>query len=89
MYLVYMAFAAIIVLVALWGYFYSKRISGKKLAYWPLFASGWAVMAIVYAMIGSGLATEMWSVACLRILAYILNIIALVSLAIETRPPRK
>ncbi len=89
MYLINLVFSVIIVIFALWAYFYNLRKTGKRLAFWPMIGSGWAVFAITHGAQLSAFLTDVFTLALLRIIGYVLVILALITLVIESKASSK
>jgi hypothetical protein len=94
-YYVNLGFSWFIVLLAIAGYFYISKETGKKWSFWPIIAAGWAMFGISHVLVVSDVSTSEWYMTLLRILGYVLVIAALCTLAVETiaskakRKPKK
>ena len=84
-YYINLGFAWLIVLLAIFGYFYTSRKAKGNWPFWLLVAAGWAMFGISHVVTIAGASTEGWYMTLLRVLGYIFNIAALVSLALEAK----
>jgi hypothetical protein len=73
------------VLLAIIGYFYTLRKTGNRWAFWIIFATGWAMLAIAHSMRISGVAPGATSLIVIRIVGYSLMPMALLSLILRLR----
>ena len=86
-YYVHLGFAWLIVLLAIWGYFYTPKGAERKWSFWLLLAAGWAMFGISHTLTITGTPTNEWYMLLIRVLGYLLNIAALVNLALEAKKP--
>ena len=87
-YYVHLGFAWLIVLVAICGYFYTAKKAKQNWSFWLLLAAGWAMFGTSHALTITGNPTNEWYMVLLRVLGYLLNIAALVNLALEAKKPQ-
>jgi amino acid transporter len=78
-------FAWVTVLVAVVGYFYTLHRRGEKWAFWLIFATGFAMFGISHAMKLAGVDPGATSHTVIRIIAYSLVLIAVISLILKVR----
>ncbi|MFC1995614.1 hypothetical protein ACFLVM_01900 [Chloroflexota bacterium] len=83
MYYVGCGFNWLFVLLSLGAYFYILSKTGRKLAFLPIFAAGWAVAAISYLLLIGGAAAGEWYITLIRITVYMLFLATLLTLIVE------
>jgi len=80
MYFVNCGFAWCLMLLCIAGYFYILRKTGKKWAFWPIFAGAWLMYGVSHSLILSGVSASEWYMTLLRVLGYLLVVASLFSL---------
>jgi hypothetical protein len=81
-YYVNVAFAWILMLLSIAGYFVVSRKLGEKWAFWPVFAAAWTMFGISHSLLLAGTSSDAWYIMLLRVLGYLLIVSALLVLMI-------
>ena len=85
MYYVNISFTWLLVLISIAGYFYISNKQGEKWAFWPISAAAWALFGTSHALLIAGISANVWYITLLRVLGYVLMVIALSILVLRTK----
>lgn len=85
MYFVNCGFAWCLMLLCIAGYFYILRKTGKKWAFWPVFAAAWTMYGVSHSLVLSGVSASEWYMTLLRVLGYVLVLAALCTLIVDMK----
>ena len=83
MYYVGCGFNWFFMLLALGGYFYILRKTGKKWGFMLIFAAMWVVMGLSYVFLLSGVSSGEWYITFIRIIGYVLFLAMILSMIVE------
>jgi hypothetical protein len=89
MYYVGLIFNLIFLLLGIFGYLYILRKNGEKYLFIILFVISWLWYALSYVFLISGASSNEWYITVIRIVGYVFNVAALVSLIVELSRLRK
>jgi hypothetical protein len=89
MYYVGLIFNLIFLLLGIFGYLYILRRNGEKYLFIILFVISWLWYALSYVFLISGAYSNEWYITVIRIIGYVFNVAALVSLIVELSRLRK
>ena len=84
-FLVNCCFAWFTVLLAIGGYVYLWKRTGKRWAFWPVLAAGWTMYGVSHSLVLGGVAMTEWYMTLLRILGYVLVVAALCTLVVDMK----
>jgi ABC-type Co2+ transport system permease subunit len=85
MYYVNVSFTWVLMAVSIGGYFIVSKKQGEKWAFWPIVAAAWAVFATSHTLLVAGTSTDEWYLTLLRVLGYVLMLVALSVLMVRRK----
>jgi len=76
-------------LLSIGAYFYIRARTDRKWNFLLVFASAWVVSALSYLFLISGVSSGVWYITLMRIVAYVLFVVMLVSAVLELAKPKE